>query len=33
MIADYQTDKAEHYQDSTTYHQPMRILHLGEYLN
>lgn len=33
MIADYQTDKAEHHQDSTSYHQPMRKLHPGEYLN
>jgi hypothetical protein len=33
MIVDYQTAKAEHYQDSTSYHQAMRILHLGEYLN
>ncbi len=33
MIADYQTDKAEHLQDSASYHQPMRKLHLGEYLN
>jgi len=33
MIAHYQADKAEHYQDSTSYHQPMRILHLAEYLN
>lgn len=33
MVADYQTDKAEHHQDSASYHQPMRKLHPGEYLN
>jgi hypothetical protein len=33
MIAEYQNDKAEHHQNSINYHQPMRILHLGEHLN
>jgi hypothetical protein len=31
VLAEYQTDKSDPDQDGSGGHQPMRILHLGEY--
>jgi hypothetical protein len=31
VLAEYQTDKSDHDQDGSGDHQPMRLLHLGEY--
>jgi len=31
VLAKCKTDKSEHHQDGSGYHQPMRILHRGEH--